>query len=84
MLRKAFSPNFALFVRLSTSSWYPLSKALNKLDLSSGEAFLKSVYSIVCDLSGILSSPNKNRRGEYRKEQQSYDNHIWFKKFTWD
>uniref|UniRef100_A0A7C8ZTY6 Uncharacterized protein n=1 Tax=Opuntia streptacantha TaxID=393608 RepID=A0A7C8ZTY6_OPUST len=42
MLRKAFSPNFALFVRLSTSSWYPLSKELNKPNFSSGEAFLKS------------------------------------------
>lgn len=42
MLRKAFSPNFARFVRLSTSSWYPFNKAGKALAFSSLDAFLKS------------------------------------------
>jgi len=66
MLRKAFSPNLALLVRLSTSSWYPLSKELNKLNLSSGEAFLKSVRSIICSFS--TNDKEKKKKQSMKKQ----------------
>lgn len=70
MFRKAFSPNLALFVILSTSSWYPLSNELNILSLSSGDAFLKSVTKINHRICLLFTPPHYLHLSEWHIHHQ--------------